>query len=62
MLRIVCALDGASKPTSGGRRMRRTLMAALACLCGIGFANGDEANAPEQPQVRMIGATTLSGA
>ena len=39
--------------------MRRTLLATLACLCWIGLANGDEANAPEQPQVRMIGATTM---
>jgi hypothetical protein len=59
MHRTVCALDGATKAPSGGRRMRRTLLAWLACLCCIGFANGDEANAPEQPQVRMIGATTL---
>jgi hypothetical protein len=59
MHRTVCALDGATKARSGGRRMRRTLLAWLACLCWIGFANGDEANAPEQQQVRMIGATTL---
>ena len=58
MHRIVFGLKCPST-RSCRRRMWRAMLLTLACLCWIGFAKGEEAAAPERPQARLIGATTL---
>jgi hypothetical protein len=44
---------------TAGRRVRHASLAIIGCLCGAGFASGDEAAKPEPPRTRLIGATTL---
>jgi hypothetical protein len=56
---IRLAMDRLLESGNCRRRMRRTTLVTLVCLCGAFMASAEETATPTQPRVRLIGATTL---